>query len=398
MANVYPFRAAAALFVALSAGLYAGDAAAQQAGSPPPPAVTVQTLQPQSLTVTSTLPGRVRASASAEVRPQVNGIVMERLFREGTMVNEGDVLYRIDPTTYQAAVAQAEASLTSAKAQHDAAIRDLKRIAELNERGVSSQQAADDATSARDIAAAQVAMAEAALKTAQVELDRTDIRARLSGRIGLSDITRGTLVTASQATPMTTIRKLDTVHVDVTQSAAEMLAWRRGTAVDEDMSEDVLLTLADGSIYPQKGKLTAAEPHVDEQTGVVVLRLTFENPDMLLLPGMYVQVEMPTAQVDNAFLVPQEGVSRDRRGNPIALVVDADNTVQQRELTILQDQGANWIVTEGISPGDRVIVSGLQRVAPGATVTPQERAAPQAAAADATPAAEPAAAGGTASE
>ncbi|MGI3164603.1 efflux RND transporter periplasmic adaptor subunit [Pseudooceanicola sp. 200-1SW] len=371
------FRAAiTAVTLAAPLAMAGATAQAQQAGGRPPAAVTVETLHPQSLTLTSTLPGRVRAVAEAEVRPQVNGIITERLFKEGSMVEEGQVLYRIDPTTYEAALAQAEASLTSAQAQLRAAERDFARVQELADRGINSQQAMDDATSARDIAQAQVKMAEAALRTAQIELDHTEIRARLSGLVGLSEVSQGALVTASQATALTTIRKLDTVHVDVTQSAAELLAWRRGAGdIGEGTDAEVALTLADGSQFPHTGLLTAAEPHVDEQTGVVVLRIEFPNDDMLLLPGMYVQVEMPTAPVDNVFLVPQEAVTRDRRGNPQTLVVTAENSVEQRSLTVLQDRGADWVVTEGLSDGDRVIVAGLQSASPGATVAPQERAA-----------------------
>nr|WP_237708070.1 efflux RND transporter periplasmic adaptor subunit [Oceanicola sp. S124] len=338
----------------------------------PPPAVTVESMQPQALTLTSTLPGRVRASAEAEVRPQVNGIITERLFREGSMVSEGDVLFRIDPTTYEAAVAQARASVKAAEAQLSAAEREFTRVTELNERGVATQAAMDTAVSARDTALAQVDVAQAALRTAEIQLEHTEVRARLSGRIGLSEASPGSLVTASQATALATIRKLDVVHVDVTQSAAEMLQRRRGGS-DELDDAPVSLTLADGTAFDHTGLLTAAEPHVDEQTGVVVLRIEFVNPDMLLLPGMYVQVEMPSRQVESAFLVPQEAVTRDRRGNPQTLVVGADGTVEQRPLTVLQDRGATWVVTDGLAPGDKVIVEGLQRAAPGATVAPQER-------------------------
>ncbi|MGI3171069.1 efflux RND transporter periplasmic adaptor subunit [Pseudooceanicola sp. C21-150M6] len=363
--------ACTALLVALS--LMPRTARAQQAGSAPPPAVTVETLQPEALTLTATLPGRVRASAEAEVRPQVNGIITERLFREGSMVSEGDVLFRIDATSYEAAVAQARASVSSAQAQLRAADREFTRVNELSGRGVATQAAMDTAVSARDTALAQVDVAEAALRTAEIQLDHTEVRARLSGRIGLSEASPGSLVTASQATALTTIRKLDVVHVDVTQSAAELLQRRRSGGSDDLDAAEVTLTLADGSTFDQKGLLTAAEPHVDEQTGVVVLRIAFDNPDMLLLPGMYVQVEMPTARVDNAFLVPQEAVTRDRRGNPQTLVVGEDGKVAARPLTVLQDRGAHWVVTEGLAAGDRVIVAGLQRAAPGATVTAQER-------------------------
>ncbi|MBR9763993.1 MAG: efflux RND transporter periplasmic adaptor subunit [Rhodobacteraceae bacterium] len=363
-----PLRA----FVTVFAIVLAGSVQAQQGGGMPPPAVTVETMQPQSLTLTSTLPGRVRASAEAEVRPQVNGIITERLFREGSMVSEGDVLFRIDPTSYEAAVAQARASVSAAQAQLSAAERDYSRVTELNERGVATQAAMDTAVSARDTALAQVNVAEAALRAAQIQLDHSEVRARLSGRIGLSEASPGSLVTASQATALATIRKLDVVHVDVTQSAAEVLQRRRGAGDGLDEAP-VSLTLADGTAFEHTGLLTAAEPHVDEQTGVVVLRIEFVNPDMLLLPGMYVQVEMPTRQVDDAFLVPQEAVTRDRRGNPQTMVVGADGTVEVRPLTVLQDRGADWVVIEGLTAGDKVIVAGLQRAAPGAKVAPEER-------------------------
>ncbi len=385
MAHVSDIRgrcSALVLAFAFATGLSTSGVYAQ---GMPPAGVTVVTVQPQSLTLTTTLPGRVRASASAEVRPQVNGIITERLFTEGTEVSEGDILYRIDRTTYEASLAQAQASLNQAQTQLVSTQRDFDRMSTLREKGVNSKQAFDDATASRDSADAAVKVAEAQLKSAQIELDRTDIRARLSGSIGLSEVSQGALVTASQATPLTTIRRLDPVYVDVTQSAAELLAWRRGdTARDlRDADQDVSLTLADDTTYDQKGTLTAAEPNVDEQTGVVVLRMTFANPDKMLLPGMYVQVEMPTTTVENVYLAPQEGVTRDRRGNPMALVVNAENVVEQRSLTVLQDQGNAWVVSDGLQPGDKIIVEGLQKVQVGATVAPAERGADAGAAAGA---------------
>ncbi len=343
----------------------------------PPAAVTVVTLQPQTVTLTAKLPGRVRAFAEAEVRPQVNGIITERLFDEGTDVTAGDVLYRVDRGTYEAALAQAQANVRQAEAQLAAAESEAQRVTTLQERGISSAATEDNAIAARDAAAASLALAEAQLDSAQLELDRTDIRARLSGKIGFSDVSAGALVSANQSNPLTVIRSIDQVYVDVTQSAAEVLAWRRrkisGQSID---AADVHLTLADGSTYEHDGALTAAEPYVSETTGVVLLRLKFDNPDGLLLPGMYVQVDMPTGQMDNLFLAPMEGIGRDRRGNPTALIVNADNVVEQRELTILQDLGSNWVVESGFKAGDRLIVSGLQKVAAGATVTPQEAADP----------------------
>lgn len=368
------FRTLAGL-IALVIALPITPARAQQSGEMPPTPVTVVTLEPQTITLTSTLPGRVGASSEAEVRPQVAGIITERRFREGGQVNEGEILYTIDAASYQAAVAQAEASVAQAEAQLSATQKEAVRVEELLSRNVASQQVVDDATSARDAAEAALQVANAQLRAAQIELDRTEIRARLSGEIGLSRTSPGALVTASQAEPLAVIRHIETVNVDVTQSAAELLRWRRKRQINPDgeLNGEVRLILADGTEYDHTGALTAAEPHVDEQTGVVVLRMQFANPDKLLLPGMYVQVVMPTGNAEGVFLVPQEGVGRDRRGRPTAMVVNADNVVEQRELTVVQDRGADWIVSEGLSAGDRVIVAGLQKIAPGAPVAPQEQ-------------------------
>ncbi|WP_210528414.1 efflux RND transporter periplasmic adaptor subunit [Rubellimicrobium arenae] len=376
--------------LAAAALLGCGGAAVSAQDAPPPPAVTVVTLQPQTVTLTSTLPGRVVPSASAEVRPQVAGIITERRFQEGSRVEAGDVLYTIDPTTYQAALAQAEASVAQAQAQLGAAQREAGRVQELAARAVASQQVVDEATAARDAAEAALQVAQAQQLSARIELERTTIKAPISGEIGLSLTSQGALVTASQADPLTVIRQIDPVYVDVTQSAAELLAWRRGQAEADLGTADrtVRLILADGTEFEHTGELTAAEPHVDEQTGVVVLRMEFPNPELLLLPGMYVQVEMPTGTADDVFLIPQEGVSRDRRGRPTAWVVNADNVVEERQLTVLEDRGSDWVVSEGLEAGSRVIVAGLQKTAPGATVAPEEQQPPADAAAEATPTAE----------
>ncbi|MHA3978825.1 efflux RND transporter periplasmic adaptor subunit [Halovulum sp. GXIMD14794] len=369
--------AAVALASVMLAALSAGAVNAQQGGgAPPPPAVTVVTVQPETVTLTSRLPGRVVASAVAEVRPQVSGLINERLFREGGEVREGDILYRIDAATYEAALAQAEAAVAQAEATYINTQREAERVEELKQRNVTSQQVVDSAVAARDAAAAGLQVARAQLQSAQIDLDRTTIRAPLSGDIGLSQTTQGALVTASQAEPLAVIRSIDTVHVDVTQSAADMLAWRRGQtdAALEGASREVKLILADGSTYERTGTLIAAEHNVDEQTGVITLRLDFENPDKLLLPGMYVQVDMPTGTIDDAYMVPQEGVSRDRRGRPVAMVVNADNVVEAKQLEIASDRGNRWIVTGGLEPGARVVVEGLQKASPGATVMPEERA------------------------
>ncbi|AWI84811.1 efflux transporter periplasmic adaptor subunit [Alloyangia pacifica] len=382
-----PIRPASALLRPLAlatAVMFSPAVSAQEQGQRPPQPVTVVTLQSSDVTLTTKLPGRVQASGVAEVRPQVSGIINERLFEEGTTVNRGDPLYRIDPATYEAAKASAEAGLAQAQATLASAERELKRQQELRDRSVTSQQTLDDAMAARDVAEAAVKVAEAQVLSSDIDLERTTIRAPLSGVVGLSDATQGALVTASQATPLTTIRSIDTVNVDVTQSAAEMLRWRRsGQAAARESEAEVSLRLADGELYEHTGRLAAAEPHVNEQTGVVVLRLEFPNPDHFLLPGMYVQVELPQGSVYGAVLVPQEGVTRDRRGRPMSMVVNGENVIETRQLTIESDQGNQWVVSEGLQPGDRVVVAGLQKIAEGQTVAPEERAAP----ADATAAA-----------
>ncbi len=332
-------------------------------------------MQPQTATLTTTLPGRVAASAMAEVRPQVAGIITKQLFKEGGPVAAGDALYQIDPASYDAALAQAEAAVAQAQAQLKAALKSAERVDALQSRNVVSSQAKDDADATRAAAEANVQAAEALRVAAQIEKDRTTIHARLSGEIGLSQTSPGALVTASQAAPLAIIRNIDPVYVNVTQSAADLLDWRRGhTAAQlQNLDANVKLTLADGSTFEHSGSLTAAEPSVDEQTGVVLLRMEFANPDMLLLPGMYVQVEMPTRTLDNVFLVPQEAVARDQRGQATVLVVDQDNVVQSKVVHILTDQGADWIVDAGLEAGDRVVVSGLQKTAVGATVAAEER-------------------------
>ena len=376
------------LVLPLLTGLIPQLAAAQGQGQGemPPPAVTVVTLHAQDVPLTTTLPGRVAASAEAEVRPQVNGIVTQRLFEEGRHVTVGQPLFLIDKTTYEAAVAQAEAAVAQALAQSENARREAERVGALRDRRVASESSTDSAIAARDAAEAAVKVAEAQLRTAQIELERTTIRAELDGEIGLTQASQGALVTASQASPMAVIRKLDPVYVDVTQSAAEVIRFRRQMAeTDWQVRNDqkVTLRLADGTDFGTDGTLTAAEPYVNETTGVVTLRLSFDNPERILLPGMYVQAVVQQTVATDVILAPQEGVARDRRGQPIAMVVNAQNVVEQRQLTILQDQGNAWVVSEGLSDGDRIVVEGVQKIGVGMTVAPEERKAPEAPAADA---------------
>lgn len=359
---------------AIILGLIPGVALAQApGGAPPPTAVTVVPLESEDVTLTSLLPGRVVASAVAEVRPQVNGIITERMFEEGGDVAEGDPLYRIDSATYQARVNSAQAQVASAEASYTAAEREEARLLTLFQRNVISEQNYDQALAARDAAAAAVEVAKADLNTADIDLQRTTIRAPISGVIGRSLTTQGALVTNGQIEPMAVIRAIDPVLVDVTQSAAEIIEWRKGILAErlQGADETVTLTLADGTIYDETGQLTAAEPYVNEQTGVVTLRLEFPNPDRLLLPGMYVQVSLPQGIARNVILVPQAAVSRDRRGRPTALVVNAENVVEERVLEVIEARGSDWVVRDGVGSGDRVIVAGLQKVRPGAPVRPE---------------------------
>lgn len=371
----------------VAALLLAGAAEAQAPGGPdaPPPTVTVLTLASGDVTLTSSLPGRVVASGTAEVRPQVNGIIVERLFQEGSEVELGAPLYRIDPATYEAQVAAAKAQVAQAEARLRITTREADRLRTLQQRNVASEQTFEEAVAARDEAAAALQVAQAALLTANIDLDRTTVRAPLAGVIGRSLTTQGALVTSGQAEPLAVIRQLDPVLVDVTQSAAEILAWRRGVRDGEFSRADteVKLILADGSTHEETGALTAAEPNVNELTGVVTFRLEFSNNDGLLLPGMYVQVELPTGIAKGVILAPQQGVAFDPRGNATAMVVNADNVVEQRALTILQDMGNSWVVSEGLSNGDRIVVEGVQKIGVGMTVAPEERAAPEAAAPEA---------------
>lgn len=374
-----PFPAARRFSLACCLLVFAAPSVAQGpgGGEQPPTPVTVVTLEETDITLTATLPGRVLASGIAEVRPQVNGIIVERLFDEGTEVAVGDPLYRIDPASYEAAVAAAAAQVAQAESQLRVATSEADRLRELIQRDVVSQQTVDSGEGTRDTAAAALQLAQAQLAAARIDLDRTTVRAPLSGFIGRSLTTQGALVTSGQVQPLAVIRSIDPVLVDVTQSAAEILDWRRGLASErlEAAAPEVVLTLADGEPYEYRGSLTVAEPNVNEQTGVVTLRLEFPNPDNLLLPGMYVQVELPQGVATGVVLAPQQGVSFDQRGRPTALVVNADNVVEPRILDLLAARNADWIVRGGLATGDRIIVEGVQKAPPGATVVPEERAA-----------------------
>ncbi|HEX5182025.1 MAG TPA: efflux RND transporter periplasmic adaptor subunit [Allosphingosinicella sp.] len=328
--------------------------------------------------ITVDLAGRTSAFETADVRPQVSGVIHSRNFVEGSVVRQGQTLYQVDPSTYQAAVAQARANLAAAVATRDAAVVKANRYAPLARMQAVSQQEYTDARAAAQQAAASVKQNQAALQTASINLHYTRVPAPITGRIGRSLVTTGALVTANQTNALATIERIDPMYVDIQQSSAQLLALRRQIAVGGAVPAraQVRLTLEDGSDYPYAGTLEFAEEVVDPTTGAITLRARFPNPQGLLLPGMYVRARLVQQTISNAILVPQAGVSRDPQGNATVMVIGPGNKPVQRTVTADRTLGEDWIVTAGLQPGDRVIVEGLGRIRPGEVVTPVPAGSP----------------------
>ena len=347
---------------------------------PPPAAVKVVTLAPQSVSITTDLPGRMVPYRVADIRPQVSGVILKRMFVEGTDVKEGQQLYQIDPALYQAAYDSAAATAESARLQAER----YKPLAEAN--AVSKQD--------YDNAVATAAQNKASAETAHINLVYTRLLSPISGRIGRSSVTQGALVTANQATALATVQQLDPIYVDVTQPSAVLLRLKRELAAGQLVQAganqaEVHLILEDGSTYKPVGKMQFAEVQVDQTTGSVTLRALFPNPDKLLLPGMFVRELIEEGSRTDALLVPQVAVTHNQKGDPTALVVNGENKVELHTLVTERAIGDKWLVTDGLKAGDRVIVEGLQFARPGSEVKPEEdtSAAPAAtAAAAATPA------------
>ncbi len=402
-----------------------------QAEAPPPPAPEVATVEisPERVVLTKELPGRTCARLVAEIRPQATGIIQERLFTEGATVEAGDVLYRIDPKAYEAAYANAEAAVAAARANHETAMaaRDVakaslaaakaawsraeatavpvrlreSRFKELLAGRAVSQQDYDDVSAAlkqaeaeiesaaaavqsaeADIvraeamvqaAKAAIQTAEAGLQTARINLDYAQITAPIGGRIGRSSVTIGALVTANQPLALATVQQLDPIYVDVPQATADLLRLQQRLAdgrLSHNGSEQATtrLILEDGRKYPHTGKLEFREVSVDPTTSSFVIRMVFPNPEGVLLPGMFVRAVIEEGVNEDAILVPQQAVSRNTKGEPFVLIVTTDNTVQQRMVTFDRAMDNRWLVASGLSPGDRVIVEGLQKVRPGVSV------------------------------
>ena len=335
--------------------------------------VSAMSLHPQSVAITAELPGRTSAYLVAEVRPQVGGIIRSRNFKEGSEVKAGDVLYEIDPASYQASYDSATAALQKAEGAVPSAQSKVDRYKSLTAQDAVSKQNLDDALSALAQANADVASAKAALETARINLDYTKMRAPIGGRVDASAVTVGALVTAEQTTALTTIRQLDPINVDVTQSSTNLLEFRRAVAEGRLKTSgdnvSVHLTLEDGSQYKETGKLEFAESSVAETVGTITVRAVFPNPDRVLLPGMYVRATIQEGIAENSFLVPQRAVTRNTKGEPIAMFVTADGKVHQRVLKVQRSIGNSWLVNEGLADGDRVIVEGTQRVRDGQEVT-----------------------------
>ncbi|MES9994721.1 efflux RND transporter periplasmic adaptor subunit [Desulfovibrio aminophilus] len=389
------FGAAALIAAAILWGPF--PALAQESapkGQAPLPQVGIVELTPQAVSLTTTLAGRTSPYLIAEVRPQVGGIIQKRLFTEGADVKAGDTLYQIDPATYQAAFDSAKAALARSEANAIPAKLRAERYTQLVTVNAVSRQDYDDAVALDKQAEALVEVDKAALATARINLGYTRVTSPISGRIGRSAVTPGALVTASQGTALSTVQQLDPIYVDVTQSSAELLRLKRDLAEGRLRSAGenqavVKLLLEDGTPYPREGRLEFSDVTVDQSTGAITLRAVFPNPSAELLPGMFVRAVLEEGVSEQAILAPQQGVTRNFKGEATALVLAPDGTVEQRIVQVDRAMGDKWLVRSGLNAGDRLIVDGLQKVRPGMKAQPAPTAstpAPAATPASATPA------------
>lgn len=355
---------AASVALALSSCGKADEAA--QGGQPagreaPAPVVGVVTVHPQTVALTVELPGRLESLRTADVRAQVGGIIQKRLFQEGSYVRAGQPLYQIDSSTYEASLESARAQLATAQATLAKADADLARYKPLVAADAISKQEYDAAVTAKRSAEAGVKAAQAAIKSAGINLNRSRITAPISGFIGQSKVSEGTLLNAGDVTVLATIRQTNPMYVNVTQSASEVMKLRRQIAEGKLLAADgavaVGIKFDDGTVYPEKGRLLFADPTVDESTGQITLRAAVPNDQNILMPGLYVRVLMDQVAADNAFVVPQQAVTRGTKDT--VMIVNAQGGMEPREVTVAQQQGANWIVTSGLKDGDKVVVEGI---------------------------------------
>ncbi|MCB1859793.1 MAG: efflux RND transporter periplasmic adaptor subunit [Gammaproteobacteria bacterium] len=342
-----------------------------QTATPPLPEVGVQRVAPQAITITTELAGRAAPYLIAEVRPQVNGIIRDRQFAEGSLIEAGEVLYQIDPAMLEAAYNSAQAALLRDEASLSTAQLKVKRYQKLLHSKAISQEAYDVADAALAEAHAVVAVSKAALDIAKINLDYTKIRSPISGRIGRSAVTAGALVTANQADALATVQQLDPIYIDLSQSYTEILRLRRALAngqlqTDDEIGATVRLALEDGQAYRHPGRLQFSEFSVSEGTGSVTLRAVIPNPEGTLLPGMYVRAIINEGVNPNAILVPQRAVSHNTKGEATALILNDSGEAELRILTVSRSIGNQWLVTAGLQAGERLIVEGMQKVRPGA--------------------------------
>lgn len=359
------------LLTALIAGLLlTGCDRRPQAPPPRPvPGVSTVTVQPQKIMLSTELPGRTSAFRVAEIRPQVSGLIQKRLFTEGSDVKANQVLYQIDPAPFQAALDNAKAALGRAEASLFALRSRAGRYRELLADKAVSQQDYDDAAAALTQVEADIQYYKASVETARISLGYTRVTAPISGRIGRSNATEGAIVTAYQAIALATIQQLDPIYVDVPQSTTELLRLKSGGLNHEAADQNqVELILENNTAYPLEGTLQFSDVTVDPTTGSVILRVVFPNPKGILLPGMFVRTVIKEGVNEQAILIPQQGVSRDPKGNPFALIVDTESKAGLRMLTLNRAIGDKWLVSAGLAPGDRVIVEGTLMLRPGTIV------------------------------
>ncbi|HAU3146208.1 TPA: multidrug efflux RND transporter periplasmic adaptor subunit AcrA [Salmonella enterica subsp. salamae] len=367
---------AVVLMLSGSLALTGCDDKQDQQGGQQMPEVGVVTLKTEPLQITTELPGRTVAYRIAEVRPQVSGIILKRNFVEGSDIEAGVSLYQIDPATYQATYDSAKGDLAKAQAAANIAELTVKRYQKLLGTQYISKQEYDQARADAQQATAAVVAAKAAVETARINLAYTKVTSPISGRIGKSSVTEGALVQNGQASALATVQQLDPIYVDVTQSSNDFLRLKQelanGSLKQENGKAKVDLVTSDGIKFPQSGTLEFSDVTVDQTTGSITLRAIFPNPDHTLLPGMFVRARLQEGTKPTALLVPQQGVTRTPRGDATVLVVGADNKVETRQIVASQAIGDKWLVTDGLKAGDRVVVSGLQKVRPGAQVKVQE--------------------------
>jgi membrane fusion protein (multidrug efflux system) len=349
-----------------------------QASKRPPVEVEVYTVVPQQVSLTQDLPGRTSSWQIAEIRPQVTGIIVERLFTEGSFVKAGQQLYQIDPAQYRAAYDSSVAALHKAEANLKAVEPKMKRYRELVEVGGVSRQNYDDVVASLAQARADVAVAQAAMTTAKINLDYTKVFAPISGRIGKSSVTKGALVTANQGTALATVQNLTKIYVDVSQSSAEIMKLRKQVSSDEQAGrmEAELILEGEKEPYGLKGEIQFSDISVDAGTGMIQLRILFPNPDSYLLPGLFVKARVAQSQLDDAIIVPQQSVVRSAGGVTTVWAVGPDNVVNPRPVEVSKALGNKWLIRSGLQSGDKVVVAGLQKISPGATVTPVEMTTP----------------------